>query len=55
MSEKLISQGKCEVYVYGDKFSRTVYRAEGQQRFFVKIKGELIEVYLKTMCFSTSK
>lgn len=51
---KLKSRGREEVYLYGDKFNRTVYYTE-DGRYFVKYYGELIEVYHKAMNFSTSK
>lgn len=53
--KELNSTGTYDVYVYGDKFVRTVYRQDKDFRFFVKMCGEFVEVYRKGTCFSTSK
>lgn len=50
----LVSRGKEEVYVYGEKYHRTVWELEGQWKFYTRINGEFIEVYHKACWFSTT-
>ena len=51
----LISRGVEKVYIYGDWFRRTVYCHPKEWKFFVRINGEIIEVYHKSCWFSTEK
>jgi hypothetical protein len=53
--KELKSTGSYDVYVYGDKFVRTVYRQDKDFRFFVKMDGEFLEVYRKGNYFTTRK
>ena len=51
----LKSRGTEIVYVYGNKCRRTVWQKDGEWKFYIKVDGELIEVYHKSCYFSTEQ
>lgn len=49
----LKSRGQEEVFIYGVKYRKAVYFAEELKKFFVKVNGELVEVYKMNMSYTT--
>ena len=47
------SLGQDIVFIYGERTRKAVYQIDGEWRFFSKVNGEYVEVYHKSMGFST--
>lgn len=55
---KLENRGKYEVYVYGERYVKCIWCRKdnnGEVRNYVKHYSELIEVFRKSMCYSSEK
>lgn len=52
---QLKSRGLEEVYIYRERYKRTVYYLENPTRYYVKMNNEFIEVYRNSFNFSTTK